>query len=161
MASSHFRNKTTRNLAIRNALLSKSSTRIPFLKVPSITIARASGDIHSIRTESSKLDSSLKRHTALIKRIRQSVASDNRDQILKDTDSLSLEKYVDEIAGAIVEGISRCKTEKDVWSAVEVSYMNLLLKYHFLISLGYFCTSPSISLFVCGSTRPILSIYSQ
>lgn len=70
--------------------------------------------------ESSKLDSSLKRHTALIKRIRQSVASDNRDQILKDTDSLSLEKYVDEIAGAIVEGISRCKTEKDVWSAVEV-----------------------------------------
>ncbi|KAK0461159.1 ARM repeat-containing protein [Desarmillaria tabescens] len=70
--------------------------------------------------ESSKLDSSLKRHTALIKRIRQSVASDNRDQILKDIDSLSLEKYVDEIAGATVEGISRCKTEKDVWSAVEV-----------------------------------------
>ncbi|KAG7440017.1 ARM repeat-containing protein [Guyanagaster necrorhizus] len=70
--------------------------------------------------ESSKLDSSLRRHTALIKRIRQSVASDNRDQILKDIDSLSLEKYVDEIAGAIVEGTSRCKTEKDVWSAVEV-----------------------------------------
>ncbi|KAK0504661.1 armadillo-type protein [Armillaria luteobubalina] len=86
---------------------------------------------NSIPKESSKLDSSLKRHTALIKRIRQSVASDNRDQILKDIDSLSLEKYVDEIAGAIVEGISRCKTEKDVWSAVEVSYVNLLTEISF------------------------------
>ncbi|TFK53931.1 transcription factor [Heliocybe sulcata] len=69
---------------------------------------------------SKALDSSLKRHTALIKRIRQSVGADNRDQILKDIDSLSLEKYVDEIVGAVVEGIARCKTEKDVWSAVEV-----------------------------------------
>ncbi|KAJ7703097.1 armadillo-type protein [Mycena rosella] len=70
--------------------------------------------------ESSKLDSSLKRHTALIKRMRQSMAMDNRDQIIKDIDTLSLEKYVDEIVGAAVEGIARCKTEKDVWSAVEI-----------------------------------------
>jgi hypothetical protein len=77
-------------------------------------------------TDSSKaLDSSLKRHTALIKRIRQSVGADNHDQLLKDIDSLSLEKYVDEIAGAVIEGITRCKTEKDVWSAVEVH----LIKY--------------------------------
>lgn len=73
-------------------------------------------------TESSKLDSSLKRHTALIKRIKQSVATDNHDQILKDIDSLSLEKYVDEIGGATLEGIARCKSEKDVWSAVEVRH---------------------------------------
>lgn len=70
--------------------------------------------------ESEKLDSSLKRHTALIKRIRQSMAADNKEQILKDIDSLSLEKYIDEIAGAVVEGLSRCKTEKDVWGAVEI-----------------------------------------
>ncbi|KAH0827963.1 ARM repeat-containing protein [Lanmaoa asiatica] len=70
--------------------------------------------------ESSKLDSSLKRHTALIKRMRQSIGSDNRDQIVKDIDSLSLEKYIDEIAGAALDGIARCKTEKDVWAAVEV-----------------------------------------
>ncbi|KAF8893957.1 transcription factor [Infundibulicybe gibba] len=69
---------------------------------------------------SSKLDSSLKRHTALIKRIRQSMASDNREQILKDIESLSLEKYIDEIAGAVVEGMVRCKTERDVWGAVEI-----------------------------------------
>ncbi|KAF8633394.1 hypothetical protein AX17_004565 [Amanita inopinata Kibby_2008] len=70
--------------------------------------------------EPSKLDSSLKRHTALIKRIRQSVALDNRDQILKDTETLSLEKYIDELVSAVADGIVRCKTEKDVWSAVEV-----------------------------------------
>ncbi|KAF8843012.1 ARM repeat-containing protein [Paxillus ammoniavirescens] len=71
-------------------------------------------------TESSKHDSSLKRHTALIKRMRQSIGSDNHGQIIKDIDSLSLEKYIDEIAGAALEGITRCKTEKDVWAAVEV-----------------------------------------
>ncbi|KAI8994050.1 ARM repeat-containing protein [Trametes punicea] len=66
------------------------------------------------------LDSSLKRHTALIKRMRQSLGAEHHDQIMKDIDSLSLEKYVDEIVGAVAEGILRCKTEKDVWSAVEV-----------------------------------------
>ncbi|KAM5543259.1 hypothetical protein V8D89_003133 [Ganoderma adspersum] len=66
------------------------------------------------------LDSSLKRHTALIKRMRQSMGLENRDQILKDVESLSLEKYVDEIVGAVTEGILRCKTEKDVWNAIEI-----------------------------------------
>jgi regulator of nonsense transcripts 2 len=53
--------------------------------------------------------------------MRQSMGADNHDQIMKDVDSLSLEKYLDEIASASVEGIVRCKTEKDVWSAVGVS----------------------------------------
>ena len=72
-------------------------------------------------TGSSKsLDSSLKRHTAFIKKTRQSVGAENRDQLLKDIETLSLEKYVDELDNAVLEGISRCKSEKDVWSAVEV-----------------------------------------
>jgi regulator of nonsense transcripts 2 len=71
--------------------------------------------------ESTKaLESSLKRHTALIKRIRQSIGLDNRDHILKDIETLTLEKYIEEIAGAVPEGIARCKFEKDVWSAAEV-----------------------------------------
>ena len=52
--------------------------------------------------------------------MRQSIGSDNHDQIIKDIDSLSLEKYIDEIATAALDGIARCKTEKDVWAAVEV-----------------------------------------
>jgi len=58
--------------------------------------------------------------------MRQSIGSDNRDQVLKDIESLSLEKYVDEIVGAAVEGVARCKTEKDVWSAVEVCFHSLI-----------------------------------
>lgn len=57
----------------------------------------------------------------LIKRLRRSIEAENRELILKDMVSLSLEKYIDEIAGAILEGVvGRCKTEKDVWSTVEV-----------------------------------------
>lgn len=52
--------------------------------------------------------------------MKQSLGTENHDQILKDIEGLSLEKYVDELAGAAIEGIARCKTEKDVWSAVEV-----------------------------------------
>jgi len=73
---------------------------------------------------SKTLDSSLKRHTAFIKRIRQSIGHDNRDQILKDIDTLALERYIEEIAGAVPEGIVRCKLEKDVWSAAEVRHLD-------------------------------------
>lgn len=52
--------------------------------------------------------------------MRQSIGLENREHILKDIETLSLEKYIDEIAGAALEGVGRCKTEKDVWSAVEV-----------------------------------------
>ncbi|KAG6916674.1 hypothetical protein DXG01_005898 [Tephrocybe rancida] len=96
-------------------------------------------NLHPTIQDSSK-DSSLKRHTALIKRIRQSLAADGREQILKDIDSLSLEKYIDEIAGAVVEGISRCKTERDVWAAVEVCLaysfreFNVFMSIHQVIS---------------------------
>lgn len=78
-------------------------------------------DYYSSTKEPPKaLDSSLKRHTALIKRMRQSLGTENHEQIMKDIVALSLEKYVDELASAALEGVARCKTEKDVWSAVEV-----------------------------------------
>jgi regulator of nonsense transcripts 2 len=52
--------------------------------------------------------------------MKQSLAVENRESNLKDIETLSLEKYVEEIAGAAAEGILRCKTDKDVWSAAEV-----------------------------------------
>ena len=48
---------------------------------------------------------------------------ENRDQIIKDINSLTLQKYVNEIA--VAGEILRCKTEKDVWSAVEVCLLLL------------------------------------
>lgn len=86
-------------------------------------------------------DSSLKRHTALIKRIRQSLAVEGRDQILKEIDLLSLGKYIDEIVGAVVEGISRCKTERDVWAAVEVGLNGILCTISFLMRKGQIISS--------------------
>ncbi|KAG8952403.1 hypothetical protein FRC03_012156 [Tulasnella sp. 419] len=65
------------------------------------------------------LDSSIKKHQALTKRLK-SIGYDTRDQTLKDIETLVLAKYVDEIVPATIEGLSRCKTEKDVWSAVEI-----------------------------------------
>ncbi|TFK73988.1 ARM repeat-containing protein [Pluteus cervinus] len=101
-----------------------------------------------VAQETSKLDSSLKRHTALIKRIRQSMAADNKDQIMKDIESLSLEKYVDELSGAVIEGIARCKTERDVWGAVEIIsclHRRFLSKFTpaVLSSLGSALAAPS------------------
>ena len=94
----------------------------------------APGIKYSSNAEPSKaLDSSLKRHTALTKRIRQSLGIENYAQILKDIESLSLEKYIDEMAGAVMEGLGRCKTEKDVWSAVEVRRARLFVSYYRLI----------------------------
>jgi regulator of nonsense transcripts 2 len=58
---------------------------------------------------------------ALIKRLRLSLGVDQREQHLRDCEQLSLEKYVDELAGATAEGIGKCKTERDVWAATEVS----------------------------------------
>lgn len=66
------------------------------------------------------LDSSLKRHTALIKRMKLSMGAENRDQIIRDLDTLTLEKYIEEIVSASAEGCLRCKTDKDTWAAVEV-----------------------------------------
>lgn len=66
------------------------------------------------------LDASLKRHTALIRRAKLSIGMENRDQILKDIETLTLEKYVEEIAASLVEGLARCKTDKDIWSATEI-----------------------------------------
>lgn len=60
--------------------------------------------------------------------MRQSLGIDNNEQILKDISSLSLEKYIEELASAAMEGIGRCKSEKDVWSAIEVC-QNAVLYY--------------------------------
>ncbi|KAK9898934.1 ARM repeat-containing protein [Cystobasidium minutum MCA 4210] len=67
------------------------------------------------------LDSSLKRNTAFIKRLRTSLqASDSVAALLNEVKSLSLERYVSELVPAAIEGISRCKTGIEIYGAVEV-----------------------------------------
>lgn len=52
--------------------------------------------------------------------MRQSMGLENRDQILRDLETLVLEKYIEEIVSASSEGCLRCKSDKDAWAAVEV-----------------------------------------
>ncbi|GAA5860718.1 hypothetical protein JCM1840_001941 [Sporobolomyces johnsonii] len=71
-----------------------------------------------------KLDTSLKRHTALLVRLRSSLnAAASVPGILKDIAGLSLEKYVEEAVGAVVEGLAKCKTGPEAAGAVEIVSM--------------------------------------
>ncbi|GAA5822482.1 hypothetical protein JCM5353_000523 [Sporobolomyces roseus] len=68
-----------------------------------------------------KLDTSLKRHTALLVKLRSSLNTAAQiPAILKDIAGLSLEKYVEEAVGAVVEGLGKCKTGPEAVGAVEV-----------------------------------------
>lgn len=70
------------------------------------------------------------------------MALDNRDQIMKDIDTLSLEKYIDELSSAVMEGLGRCKTEKDIWGAVEVADFLVLFGVYLLVIADHFCATP-------------------
>lgn len=64
-------------------------------------------------------DSSMKRHTALKTRLR-AFGPDNVEAILKEIDSLSLEKYITELTDGFIEGLQKCKNEKDIWCALQI-----------------------------------------
>ncbi|KAH7108193.1 ARM repeat-containing protein [Auriculariales sp. MPI-PUGE-AT-0066] len=64
-------------------------------------------------------DSSMKRHTALKTRLR-TFGPESVDSILKDIGGLSLEKYITELTDGFLEGLNKCKNEKDIWSAVQI-----------------------------------------
>lgn len=67
------------------------------------------------------LDSSLKRNTAYIKRLRTSLqAADAIAALITEVNSLSLEKYVSELVPAAIEGIGRCKSGVEINGAVDV-----------------------------------------
>ncbi|POY76480.1 hypothetical protein BMF94_0681 [Rhodotorula taiwanensis] len=68
-----------------------------------------------------KLDTSLKRHTALLVKFRSSLNQQAAvPALLKEISQLALEKYVEEAVGAIVEGLAKCKTAAEVAGAVDV-----------------------------------------
>jgi regulator of nonsense transcripts 2 len=73
------------------------------------------------QTDLGSLDSSLKRNTAFIKRLRTSLnATDSATALLKEVNLLSLEKYTSELVSACFEGLSRCKTGSEMIAATEV-----------------------------------------
>ena len=102
--------------ALRRANLAASSMggSIPSSTDPSTLPTSGSG--------ATKLDASLKRHTALLARVRTSLASPEhaRQQNIRDVATLTLEKYIEEACVACVEGAQRCRTTEQLAGAVEV-----------------------------------------
>jgi regulator of nonsense transcripts 2 len=65
------------------------------------------------------LDSNIKKNTAYIKRIRQTLGTETKEQLAKDSLTLNLDKYIEEIVQAIPEGLSKCTNAKDCLAAAE------------------------------------------
>ncbi|CAK7232468.1 mRNA decay protein [Sporothrix curviconia] len=66
------------------------------------------------------LDSSLKKNTAFIRRLRTAISSTTLNSLLQEIASLSLSKYLSEIVSACYEGLSRLKTPADIEAGVEI-----------------------------------------
>ncbi|KAK5072861.1 mRNA decay protein [Lithohypha guttulata] len=68
----------------------------------------------------SSLDSSLKKNTAFIKRLRTGISASAQAGLLSEIKTLSLQKYLSEIISATAEGLSRLKTAGDIAAGLEV-----------------------------------------
>jgi len=66
------------------------------------------------------LDSSLKKNTAFIKRLRTGVTAPALSTFISEIKSLSLQKYLSEIISATAEGLSKLKTAGEISTAIEI-----------------------------------------
>ncbi|KAF1952344.1 ARM repeat-containing protein [Byssothecium circinans] len=66
------------------------------------------------------LDSSMKKNTAFIKRLRTSVQASSHPQFNADVQALSLHKYLSEIISACYEGLCKLKTPAEIAAGVEI-----------------------------------------
>ncbi|KAI9737821.1 MAG: hypothetical protein M1834_009190 [Cirrosporium novae-zelandiae] len=66
------------------------------------------------------LDSSLKKNTAFIKRLRTAVTSASLNTFLSDIRTLSLHKYLSEIISACYEGLTKLKSPGEISAGVEI-----------------------------------------
>ena len=71
-------------------------------------------------TVAPSLDSSLKKNTAFIKRLRTGINAAGQSTLLNEIRTLSLEKYLSEIIAAVAEGLARLKTATEIAAGVEV-----------------------------------------
>ncbi|KAF1811787.1 nonsense-mediated mRNA decay factor [Eremomyces bilateralis CBS 781.70] len=66
------------------------------------------------------LDSSMKKNTTFIKRLRTSITASTQSTFLSEVSSLSLTKYLSEILSACYEGLCKLKNPADIAAAVEI-----------------------------------------
>lgn len=68
----------------------------------------------------SSLDSSLKKNTAFIKRLRTAITAPSLSTFLQEIRTLSLHKYLSEITSACYEGLCKLKTPGEIAAGVEI-----------------------------------------
>ena len=66
------------------------------------------------------LDSSMKKNTAFIKRLRTAINAPAQAQFLQEIRALSLHKYLSEIISACYEGLCKLKTPGEIAAGVEI-----------------------------------------
>src|SRR3984957_10761963 len=66
------------------------------------------------------LDSSLKKNTAFIKRLRTAVTPATLNTFLQEISTLSLHKYLSEIISACYEGLCKLKSAGEIEAGVEI-----------------------------------------
>jgi len=66
------------------------------------------------------LDSSLKKNTALIKRLRTAISAATLNTFLQEIKTLSLHKYLSEIISACYDGLCKLKTPGEIEAGVEI-----------------------------------------
>lgn len=66
------------------------------------------------------LDSSLKKNTAFIKRLRTAISSSTLNTFLQEIKTLSLNKYLSEIISACYEGLCKLKSPGEIEAGVEI-----------------------------------------
>ena len=66
------------------------------------------------------LDSSLKKNTAFIKRLRTAITATSAPTFLQEIRSLSLQKYLSEIISASYEGLCKLKTPGEIAAGIEI-----------------------------------------
>jgi regulator of nonsense transcripts 2 len=71
-------------------------------------------------TVQGSLDSSMKKNTAFIKRLRTAVNASSQSQFIQEIRSLSLHKYLSEIISACYEGLCKLKTPGEIAAGVEI-----------------------------------------
>ncbi|KIV97113.1 hypothetical protein, variant 1 [Exophiala mesophila] len=87
------------------------------LRDSNLSVWAGAQDVYQV---AASLDSSLKKNTAFIKRLRTGISSAAQDTFLTETRTLSLQKYLSEIISATYEGLTRLKTASEVSTGVEV-----------------------------------------
>lgn len=74
----------------------------------------------NVYVPSGKLDSSLKKNTAFIKKIKLSLNAENYSNVLKDIETLSLEKYLSEILTSLEESILKVSKSEDIMAVMRI-----------------------------------------